>query len=137
MLWNQRIVIARGKIIGNWPAAVSFIPEFISDGSYSIDQLFNCDEMGLYYQLLPQKALAGHLKSADGCKTQRACVTIDAFSNGTGSTINAFSNGTGNIKLPLLFIEKAKNPQCFSQENLPVMYHSQANAWANGPLFKD
>ena len=121
------------KLSTDWPAAVNFVPEFqafISDGGYSIDQLFNCDETGLYYQLLPQKTLAGHFeKSADGRKTQRACVTI-----------NACSNATGSIKLPLLFIGKAKNPRCFrnfNQDNLPVIYRNQANAWVNGPLFKD
>ena len=37
--------------------------------SYSQDQIFNCDEIGLYYRLLPHKTLAGSFeKRADGRK---------------------------------------------------------------------
>ena len=58
--------------------------------------MFNCDESGLYYKLLPEKSLAAQFeKSTDGRKTQKERVTISACSNATGS-----------IKLPLLLIGK-------------------------------
>ena len=101
------------------PAAdlfVSSFQHFIHDGGYCLDQVFNCDETGLYYKLLPEKSLVTHLeKSADGRKSERV-------------TINACSNITGTIKLPLLFIGKSKNPRCFkniNHDNLPVVYANQ------------
>ena len=58
------------------PAADQFISEFqafVRDGGYSHNQVFNCDETGLYYELLPQKFLTAHFeKSADGCKMQKS-----------------------------------------------------------------
>lgn len=118
------------KLSADKPAAEQFIPEFqvfVRDGGYSLDQVFNCDETGLYCKLLPQKSLAAHFeKSADGCKTQKERITIDACS--------------GKIKLPLLFIGKAKNPRCFKNTNhdhLPVVYTNQKNAWVDAALFTD
>ena len=59
---------------------------------YTLNQIFNCDETGLYYKLLPQKMLASSFeKAADGRKKQKDRVTI-----------NACSNILGTIKLPLL-----------------------------------
>ena len=77
--------------------------------------MFNCDETGLYFKLMPDKTLASSFeKSADVRKTQKERVTI-----------NACANASGSIKLPLLLIGKSKNPQCFkniSREQLRVTY---------------
>ena len=105
------------------PAADRFIPEFkqvINDGGYELEQVFNCDESGLYYKLLPTKTLAAYCeKSAAGRKTQKERVTI-----------NACSNVIGTIKLSLLFTGKAKNPRCFKHidvDSLPVVYKNQSS----------
>jgi len=50
--------------------------------------------------------------------------------------VNACANVTGSIKLPLLFIGKAKHPRCFKNTNmdsLPVIY--KRNAWVNTEIF--
>ena len=129
----QTALFAGEKLSADKPAADQFIPDFqafIKDGGYSLDQVFNCDETGLYYKLLPKTSLAAHFeKSADGRKTQKEHVTI-----------NACSNATGNIKLPLLLIGKSKNPRCFKHANrdcLPVVYANQSNAWVDVALFTD
>jgi len=68
-----------------------------------LEQVFNCDKSGLYYELLPTKTQSAHFeKSAAGRKTQKERVTI-----------NACSNVTGTVKLPLLFIGKAKKSVMF------------------------
>ena len=119
------------KLSADQPAAEDFVPkfrEFVKEGQYSLDQVFNCDESGLYYKLMPKKSLAADFeRTADGHKTQKERVTISAC-----------SNATGTIKLPLLLIGKAKNPRCFKRvcrANLPVTYDSQRNAWVNAQLF--
>ena len=89
------------KLSSDCPAADQFIRDFkkfVNDSNYCLHQVFNCDETSLYYKLLPTSTLAAHFKkSADGRKIQKECVTISAC-----------SNATGTIKLPLLFIGKAK-----------------------------
>ena len=71
--------------------------------SYSHDQIFDCDEAGLYYCLLPQNTLAGsYERRADGRKKSKDRVTV-----------NACANVTVSIKLPLLLIGKAAHLRCF------------------------
>lgn len=70
---------------------------------YSYHQIFNCDETGLQYRLLPRKTLVSLFeKRADGRKKAKERITV-----------NACANVTGSIKLPLLFIGKAARPRSF------------------------
>ena len=80
-----------------------FKGDFSSLTSYNHDQIFDCDETGLYYRLLPQNTLAGsYERRADGRKKSKDRVTV-----------NACANVTRSIKLPLLLIGKAAHPRCF------------------------
>lgn len=104
-------------------------PLYVEENQLTLNQIFNCDETGLYYQLLPKTLAAHSEKRADGRKKAKQRVTI-----------NACSNASGTIKLPLLLIGKYKNPRCFKHINkdfLPVTYHNQANAWMNTSIFSD
>ena len=63
---------------------------YVEEENLTLDQIFNCDESGLYFHLFPEKTLAAaYKKSAIGSK-------------------NACSNASGSIKLPLQPIGKAK-----------------------------
>ena len=109
-------------------AATIYLEEFPSliEG-YTKDQVFNCDETGLYYRLLPQKTLASVFETrADGWKKAKDRVTISACANITGS-----------IKLPLLFIGKYARPRCFRNLNLDALqtYMNQKSAWVNAHIF--
>ncbi len=108
----------------------STFQKYVEDNHYTLNQIFNCDETGLYYKLMPQKTLASSFeKSVDGRKTKKDRVTI-----------NACANASGTIKLPLLMIGKSKNPRCFkhiNRDNLPLHYSNQANAWVNAETFTE
>lgn len=127
----RQLTLQGEKLSADKPAANDFISSFqnfIEENNYTLNQIFNCDETGLYYRLLPQKTLASSLeKSADGRKRQKERVTI-----------NACSNVLGTIKLSLLLIGKYKNPRCFkniARDSLPVIYENQSNAWVNTSIF--
>ncbi len=129
----RQLTLQGEKLSADKPAAEHFISTFqafVEDNNYTLNQIFNCDETGLYYKLLPRKTLASCFeKSADGRKGQKERVTI-----------NACSNALGTIKLPLLLIGKYKNPRCFkniSRESLPLIYTNQSNAWVNSVIFTD
>ena len=129
----RQLMLQGEKLSANKPAAEEFcgtFQEFVEDNHYTLNQIFNCDETGLYYKLMPQKTLASSFeKSADGRKTQKDRVTI-----------NACANASGTIKLPLLLIGKSKNPRCFkhiNRDNLPVIYSNQSNAWVNAVIFAE
>lgn len=126
----RNLKICGEKLSADSPSAEQFVNGFsaMTEG-YSNDQLFNCDETGLYFKMLPGHTLASVHNRPDGTKKAKDRVTI-----------NACANASGTIKLPLLLIGKAKNPRCFRNLNknaLPVVYRNQANAWVNTEIFKD
>ena len=100
---------------------VSFFNDLTN--GYSLNQIFNCDEIGLFYKMLPGRTLTTIHSDLSGTKRAKELVII-----------NACSNASGSIKLPLLFIGKAKNPRCsrrIEKSALPVVYRSQKNTWVD------
>ena len=119
------------KLDADTDAAKKFIPELkkvCKKQDLSLNQIFNCDETGLNFRLLPQSTLASSFeKSAAGRKKSKERVTL-----------NVCSNASGTIKLPIHLIGKAKRPRCFKGQNmdlLPVKYSGQTNAWMTCELF--
>lgn len=108
----------------------SLFGTFMNERQLSLQRVFNCDEAGLNFHLLPDKTLAGTFeKSADGRKASKERVTV-----------NVCSNATGTVKLPLQLIGKVKKPCCFKHVNmelLPVQYHGQSNAWMSCEIFSE
>lgn len=106
------------------------INNIIKEENLSLDQLYNCDETGLNYRMIPSKTLAARNEaSAPGYKKSKDRVTILAC-----------SNATGGHKLPLLLIGKSAKPRAFKNVEisaLPVLYKNQKNAWMDSLIFKD
>ena len=118
------------KLSADTEASATFITsfnEFVEEHQLTLNQIFNCDETGLNFRLLPNKTLAASFEhSADGRKLSKERVTI-----------NACANATVTIKLPLQVIGKAKRPRCFRglrMELLPVEYCGQKSAWMNSEI---
>ena len=126
----KNLVICGEKLSSDVSSAEEFSKNFSElTAGYSADQLFNCDETGLYFKMLPGRTLSSCHDQPEGTKKAKDRVTI-----------NACANVSGSIKLPLLLIGKAKNPRCFrgiNQNTLPVVYRNQKNAWVNTHIFKD
>ena len=97
------------------------LQELLEHDYLTLDQLYDCDETGLLYKVLPSKTLAS--------TSERQASTIQQPKERV--TLMTCSNATGMHKLPLLVIGKAENPRCFKNINkkaLPVHYYSQKNA---------
>lgn len=136
--WKKRYGIRQLSICGeklssNFEGMAAFKKKFhalIELESLTGDQIFNCDETGLNYKLLPSKSLAAKSESAaPGYKRSKERVTILAC-----------SNATSNHKMELLMIGKSKNPRAFkgiSKHALPVKYFNQKSAWMSSEIFKD
>ena len=129
----RRLSLQGEKLSADTEAPESFkkqLQDTMEREGLTLEQVYNCDETGLYYRMLPTKTLAAKTeKNPAGMKKQKERVTLMACSNATGSH-----------KLPLLFIGKAANPRCFKHVNkaaLPVVYKSQKNAWADAAIFTD
>ncbi|XP_064417988.1 tigger transposable element-derived protein 4-like [Latimeria chalumnae] len=94
---------------------------------YQPRDIFNIDETGLFYKLLPNKTLALKGEECHGGKHSKERITLLVGSNMDGSE-----------KLKLLVIGKAKQPRCFKGvKALPVDYEGNTKAWMTGDIFKD
>ena len=119
------------KLSADTEASAAFVTSFrgfVEEHQLTLNQIFNCDETGLNFRLLPEKTLAASFEhSADGRKLSKERVTI-----------NACANATGTIKLPLQVIGKAKHPRCFRglrMDLLPVEYCGQKSVWMSSEIF--
>ncbi|XP_018577088.1 jerky protein homolog-like [Anoplophora glabripennis] len=137
--WKKRhdirqLNICGEKLFADSSAVITFkekIQQKINNDGYSPDQIYNCDETGLNYKLLPAKTLASRQEtSAPGYKRSKERVTILAMQ---------CSNASGSHKLPLTMIGKSTKPRAFknlSPTAMPVYYRNQRSAWMDSKLFK-
>lgn len=106
------------------------LSQIIEEKGLTLTQVFNCDETGLYWKLMPNKTLVtSREKEAKGYKKPKDRVTLMACANATGS-----------IKFPLVFIHKSLNPRCFkniNKKDLPVHYYAQKSSWMDSAIFKE
>lgn len=127
----RQLSIEGEKMSSNIAAGELFVGELrkiINDEKLTADQVYNCDETGLYWKALPTKTLAAaNEASAPGRKMMKDRITILACSNASGSH-----------RLKLALVGKSKNPRCFKNVNmeaLPVHYFNQKSAWMNVDVF--
>ena len=81
---------------------------------YAPEDIFNCDETGLFYKVLPNKTLNKKGTPCTGGKLSKERVTV----------LRA-CNSTGTEKLKPLVIGKHENPRCFKgikKKSLPIDY---------------
>lgn len=101
--------------------------ELITAQNLVPEQIYNADESGLFWRLLPEKTFVHKNEDhAPGRKISKERITFMPC-----------ANATGNHKLNLLVIGKSKKPRAFKNFTLPVLYKGQAKAWMNVALFKE
>lgn len=118
-----------GEILSSDVSAVrSFINRFrhkINEMKLTDMQIYNADESGLNYRMLPDKTfLAANEKTASGRKTLKERITILLCSNADGSH-----------KVKPMFIGKFKKPRCFNGIEVPHEYVNSKAAWMTSKLF--
>lgn len=136
--WKKRhgvhfIGVCGEKLSANPSAASDFskkLSDIIASENLSPEQVYNIDEMGLNFKLLPKKTFATAKEtSAPGFKASKERITVALCSNASGSH-----------KLPLFVIGKSAKPRAFKNLNmssLPVYYRAQKSAWMDSYLFKE
>ena len=92
---------------------------------YEPKNIFNSDETGLFWQLLPEKSLGFKGEQQKGKQQPKSRITLLVGSNMDGSE-----------KMPLLAIGKYKNPRAFKNlKKPPVHYLANRKAWMTSELF--
>ena len=98
----------------------------IIDG-HSPEDIFNCDETGLFYKVLPTKSLVEKNKICSGTKETKDRLTILLCANMSDTE-----------KLELLMIVKSQNPRCFKHmdfSQMPAQWKANKKAWMNSSIF--
>lgn len=91
------------------------------------DQIYNADESGLFWRVLPNKTLAhSNEKSAPGRKISKERITFMPCANASGSH-----------KLRLLVVGKSAKPRAFGSSFIPVSYKGQKKGWITKDLFRE
>ncbi|XP_037303439.1 tigger transposable element-derived protein 4-like [Manduca sexta] len=86
---------------------------------FSDDEIFNADETGLFYKLMPDKTLKFKGENCSGGKLSKYRITVMVAVNMSGTE-----------KKKLLIIGKSQKPRCFSSvKSLPVDYANNRRAW--------
>jgi transposase len=101
--------------IGDWTQTQ--LPALMAE--FKEEDIFNLDETGLFWRLLPDKTLTFKNDPCSGGKRSKERITL---------LLGA--NMAGNEKLPVLAIGKSANPRCFKNvKSLPVKYAANKKAW--------
>ncbi|XP_045167549.2 tigger transposable element-derived protein 4-like [Mercenaria mercenaria] len=103
-----------------WEGSLSALLE-----KYDPECIYNADETGIFYKMLPDKTLEFKNVDCSGGKRSKERLTVLVCANMTGTD-----------KLPLFVIGKSAKPRCFkNKQTLPTKYSSNAKAWMTSEIF--
>ena len=86
---------------------------------YSLENNYNADDFGLFFQCLPNKSF--HLKSEECSGGKHSNIRM---------IISLIAANAGGEKLTMFVIGKAKDLRCFKNtQTLPCRYRSQKKSW--------
>ena len=116
-------------------AAEEFTHRFallISEGGYVPQQVFNCDETGLFWKKMPRRTfITAEEKKLPGHKPMKDRLTLALC-----------ANASGDRKVKPLLVYHAENPRAFKthkvlKERLQVMWRANAKAWVTRQFFTE
>lgn len=114
-------------------AADEFLKKFeelISREGYIPQQVFNCDETGLFWKKMPRRTyITAEEKKLPGHKPMKDRLTL-AFC----------ANASGDLKIKPLLVYHSENPRAFKAQNitkdrLSVLWRSNGKAWVTRTIF--
>lgn len=92
---------------------------------YDDAEIYNCDETGLFFKMLPDKTFKFKGETCSGGKMSKERLTVLVCANMTGTS-----------KKKLFVIGKSKTPRCFKNvKSLPVIYEANKRAWMTSELW--
>ncbi len=99
------------------------LPELIKD--YKPEDVFNGDEFGLFWRILPNKSYKVKGKKFKTGKKSKERISVFIC-----------ANMTGDEKLKPIVIRKSKKPHCFPRKkSLPIIYRNNKTSWMKSDIF--
>ncbi|KAF2350245.1 HTH CenpB-type DNA-binding domain [Trinorchestia longiramus] len=106
------------------------LADFITDGQYCPQQIFNVDETGLFWKRSATRTfIENNEKSAPGHKTAKDRLTLLLG-----------GNAAGDCKLKPMLVYRSQNPRALKglvKASLPVIWKANAKAWVTRTLFNE
>lgn len=109
---------------------IKFFEKLVSEEGYLPQQVFNCDETGLFWKKMPRRTyitveetrLPGHKAMKDRL------------------TLSLCANASGDFKIKPLLVYKSENPRAFKshkviKEKLQVLWRANSKAWVTRQFF--
>ena len=94
--------------------------------NYETCNIYNVDEFGIFYQVLPQKTLNLKKEKCAGGQHSKTCLTGLAAVSMNGE------------KLPMFVIGKSEKSRCVKGiKKLPCRYREQKKSWMNSEIFEE
>lgn len=132
--FKQRHSINFGKVSGEAKSvSVELTEEWVKEKwpkireGYADSEIYNADETGIFFKLLPDKTLKFKGEKCTGGKLAKDRLTVLLCAN---------MNGTDKRK-PLV-IGKSQKPRCFKNvKTLPVQYHANKKSWMTSSIFEE
>lgn len=102
--------------------------DILENSGYDLDDIYNVDETGLFFQLIPDKTLVHKDESCRGIKTKKQRITVLLCCNSTGTD-----------KRRLLIIGKSGKPRCFRnfKSHFYCTYTANKKAWMTSNIFQE
>ncbi|XP_068180499.1 tigger transposable element-derived protein 1-like isoform X2 [Antennarius striatus] len=129
-----RSVVRHGEASrANHKAADEFVQKFkqlVTDEGYVAQQVFNCDETGLFWKRMPRHTfITAEEKKMPGHKPMNDRLTLALC-----------SNASGDCKIKPLLVYHSENPRAFKvhkilKERLQVLWRANAKAWVTRQFF--
>ena len=99
------------------------LPTLLSD--YKVEDIFNADEFGLFYQCLSSKTYHPSGEKCSGGRSSKVRLTGMMAASATGEKLEMFVSG------------KSKIPRCFKNvKQLPCRYRAHKKSWMTEDLFE-
>ncbi|GFT04802.1 tigger transposable element-derived protein 1 [Nephila pilipes] len=124
-------VIRHGEASGgDIKAAEKVFEKLISEDGYLPQQVFNCDETGLFWKKLPRRTfITAEEKSLPGHKAMKDRLTLALC-----------ANSTGDFKIKPLLVYHSENPRAFKaykvmKEKLQVLWRANSKTWVTRQFF--
>ena len=96
---------------------------------YETDCIYNVDETGLFQTYTTPHIYCSY-ENKKSIRRTKLMMSSDRV------MASVCTNAGGSEKLPMAIIGKYQKPRCFRNQQPPVPYFSQGNAWADGVTFR-
>ncbi|XP_039623765.1 tigger transposable element-derived protein 1-like [Polypterus senegalus] len=132
-LVSEAITCVKAKKLSDTAAADKFgqeFQQFITSEGFIPQQVFNCDETGLFWKKMPKRTyITQEEKSLPGHKPMKDRLTL-LFC----------ANTSGDCKIKPLLVYHSENPRVFKRgkvqkKQLNVMWRGNSNAWVTRQFF--